>query len=359
MNRTPRVNIDLAEIEKNARLLKKKCEEKGINITGVVKGGAGDLRIVNAIVSGGITTIGDSRIKNIRKMREAGFDNEMVLLRLPSLSEIKSLIKYVDISLNSELVTLEGIGREAIKQGKIHKAIIMVDVGDLREGVLVEDFVEFMKEALDVEGIEIIGLGTNVGCYGGVLPTPENTKILLDLKKQVKKEFDYDLKVVSGGNTATTILLEDDQLPEGINNLRVGEGLIQGTDITHQREIPFLNSNNIKLVAEIIELKEKPSVPTGKTGHDAFGNKPKFKDKGIRKRAILAVGRQDVNVDGMTPILEGIEIIGASSDHLLCDVTEAKRNLQIGSEIEFKLDYGAMLQTMTSDYIYKNYINAP
>lgn len=359
MNKTPRVNIDLAEIETNARLLKNKCEEKGINITGVVKGGAGDLRIVNAIVSGGITTIGDSRIKNIRKMREAGFDNEMVLLRLPRLSEIKSLIKYVDISLNSELVTLEGIGREAIKQGKIHKAIIMVDVGDLREGVLVEDFMEFIKEALDVDGVEVIGLGTNVGCYGGVLPTFENTKILLDLKEKVKKEFNYDLQVVSGGNTATTILLENDQLPAGINNLRVGEGLIQGTDITHQREIPFLNSNNIKLAAEIIELKEKPSVPTGKTGHDAFGNKPKFKDKGIRKRAILAVGRQDVNVDGMTPMLEGIEIIGASSDHLLCDVTEAKRNLQIGSEIEFKLDYGAMLQTMTSDYIYKNYINAP
>ncbi len=359
MNKTPRVNINLAEIETNARILKNKCEEQGINITGVVKGGAGDLRIVNAIVSGGISTIGDSRIKNIKKMREAGFDNEMVLLRLPRLSEIQSLIKYVDISLNSELVTLEGIGREALKQGKIHKAIIMVDVGDLREGVLVKDFMEFMKSALEIEGVEIVGLGTNVGCYGGVLPTPENTKILLDLKEKIKDKYDYDLKVVSGGNTATTILLEKGQLPEGINNLRVGEGLIQGTDITHQREISFLNSNNIKLAAEIIELKNKPSKPSGKTGHDAFGNKPEFEDKGIRKRAILAVGRQDVNVDGMTPILEGIEIIGASSDHLLCDVTESKRNLQIGSEIEFKLDYGAMLQTMTSEYIYKNYINMP
>ncbi|MFO7814186.1 MAG: alanine/ornithine racemase family PLP-dependent enzyme [Halanaerobiales bacterium] len=358
MNKTPRVNINLVEIETNARILKDKCRKKGINITGVVKGGAGDLRIVNAMVSGGINTIGDSRLKNIRKIREAGFKNELVLLRLPRLSEIESLIKYADISLNSELVTLEGIGREALKQGKVHKAIIMVDVGDLREGVLVKDLVEFMKDALEIDGVEIIGLGTNVGCYAGVLPTPNNTKILVDLKEKVKKEFGYDLKVVSGGNTATTILLENDQLPEGINNLRVGEGLIQGTDITHQREIPFLNSNNIKLAAEIIELKDKPSLPTGKTGHDAFGNKPDFKDKGIRKRAILAVGRQDVKVDGMTPIIEGVEIIGASSDHLLCDVTESKRDLQVGSEIEFKLDYGAMLQTMTSDYIYKNYIGS-
>lgn len=358
MKKMPRANINLDNIEQNARLLKKRCDKKGIDITGVVKGGAGDLRIVNALVAGGITTLGDSRIENIIKMREAGFDNEMVLLRLPMLTEIKELIKYVDISLNSELVTLESIGRQAVKNDTEHKVIIMVDVGDLREGVLENNLIDFMKDAIEIEGVNVIGIGTNVGCYGGVLPTKANTKILLDLKKEIKEKLNYELEVISGGNTATTILLERDELPEGINNLRVGEGLIQGTDITHQREIPFLNSNNITLSAEVIELKEKPSSPTGKTGHDAFGNKPDFEDKGVIKRAILAVGRQDVKLDGMTPLLEGVEILGASSDHLLCDVTEAKRELQIGSEIEFKLNYGAMLKAMTSHYIDKHYISS-
>lgn len=359
MNRTPRVNINLIDIEENARILKEKCDEKNINITGVVKGGAGDLRIVKALSAGGITSLGDSRIKNIIKMREAGFENEMVLLRLPRLSEIRELIKYVDISLNSELITLESIGRAAIKKDKIHEVIIMVDVGDLREGVLVKNVMSFMDSALDIDGIKIKGLGTNVGCYGGVLPSYDNTKTLIELKDEIKKRFDYDLQVISGGNTATTILFDDDEIPEGVNNLRIGEGLIQGTDITHQREISYLNSNNITLSAEIIELKEKPSIPTGKIGHDAFGNKPKFEDKGIRKRAILAVGRQDIKIDGMTPMIEGVKIIGASSDHLLCDVTESKRDLQIGSEIEFKLNYGAMLKAMTSDYVNKHYISAP
>ena len=359
MNKTPRVNINLVNIKENARILSDTCEKRGINVTGVVKGSAGDLRIINSVVEGGISTLGDSRMKNIIKMREAGFENEMVLLRLPRLSEIRELIKYVDISLNSELTTLESIGRAAQKKDKEHKVIIMVDVGDLREGVLVKDFMGFMEKALDIDGINIVGIGTNVGCYGGVLPTHDNTKILLDLKEQVKEKYGYELKIVSGGNTATTILFDRDELPAGINNLRVGEGLIQGTDITHQREIHFLNSNNITLSAEIIELKDKPSVPSGKIGHDAFGNKPKFKDKGIRKRAILAVGRQDVKVEGMIPLIEGIEIIGASSDHLLCDVTDSQKDLQIGSEIEFKLNYGAMLKAMTSEYVVKKYINTP
>lgn len=358
MRKTPCVNINLVNIKQNARILKDECDKRGINVTGVVKGSAGDLRVINSVVKGGITTLGDSRIKNIIKMREAGFENEMVLLRLPRFSEIRELIKYVDISLNSELVTLESIGRAAQKKDKVHKVIIMVDVGDLREGVLVKDFMDFMSDALDIEGINIIGLGTNVGCYGGVLPTYDNTKILLDLEEQVKEKYDYDLKVVSGGNTATTILFEEDKLPAGINNLRIGEGLIQGTDITHQREISFLNSNNITLTAEIIELKDKPSIPTGQIGHDAFGNKPQFEDKGIRKRAILAVGRQDVKIEGMTPMIEGVEIIGASSDHLLCDVTDSSQDLQIGSEVEFKLNYGAMLQAMTSEYVNKKYISS-
>ncbi|MCF8008984.1 MAG: alanine/ornithine racemase family PLP-dependent enzyme [Halanaerobiales bacterium] len=357
MNKTPRVNINLDNIEQNARVLKEKCDSLGIEITGVVKGGAGDLRIVNSIVAGGILTLGDSRLKNIIKMREAGFDNKIVLLRLPRLSEVKKIIKYVDISLNSELVTLKSLAREAIKQKKTHQVIIMVDVGDLREGVLVNDFIKFIEKAIKIDGIKVIGLGTNVGCYGGVLPTFENTEVLLDLKEEVKNKLNYKLKIVSGGNTATTKLLDSNELPQGINNLRIGEGLIQGTDITHQREIDYLNSNNITLTAEIIELKEKQSVPSGKTGHDAFGNKPEFKDKGIRKKAILAVGRQDVKIAGMTPLLKGVEILGASSDHLICDITDTETKLQIGNELEFKLNYGAMLKAMTSPYVDKHYFN--
>ncbi len=358
MNKAPRVNINLDKIKENARILKNRCDKKDIEITGVVKCGAGDLRITKAIVAGGIKSLGDSRIKNIIKMREAGFENEIVLLRLPSLTELKDVVKYADISLNSELITLESLGREAVKQGKIHKVIIMVDVGDLREGVLYKDYLDLIDKALQIKGVKVIGIGTNVGCYGGVLPTYQNTSLLLELKEETLKMFNYNLEVISGGNTATTILLDNDQLPKGINNLRVGEGIIQGTDITHQREIKFLNSNNITLIAKIIELKEKPSVPIGEIGHDAFGNKPKFEDKGIRKRAILAVGRQDVKVSGLRPLLKGVKIIGASSDHLLCDVTEAETELQIGSEIEFQLNYGAMLRAMTSSYVNKYYITS-
>lgn len=356
MVKTPRVNINLQNIEENARILKERCRVRGIELTGVVKGAAGDLRVAEAFVKGGIKSLGDSRLQNIIALREAGFQEELVLLRLPQLTEVDEVVRFADVSLISEVETIQALSEAAVKTEKRHKVIVMVDVGDLREGVLPEDLEGFFARIIDLPGIEIKGIGTNVGCYGGVLPSRENTEILLDLREKLEKTFPLKLPLISGGNTATTILLDDDRLPEGINHLRVGEGILQGTDITNQRLIVGLNHNNFVLTARIIELKEKPSVPKGKIGHDAFGNVPEYPDRGNRLRAILAVGRQDIKLDGLTPLLENAEILGASSDHLILDVTDVAEELKVGDEIDFYLDYGAMLRAMTSPYVYKHYL---
>ena len=105
--------------------------------------------------------------------------------------------------------------------------------------------------------------------------------------------------------------------------------------------------------AEIIEIKRKPSVPTGEIGLDAFFRKPVFEDRGIRKRALLAIGRQDVDLDQIKPCDEEIEIIGASSDHLIVDVDSCSRDYRVGDIIEFNLNYVSILRLMTSEYVRK------
>lgn len=353
--KTPQINIYLNKIKENARIMKKKCREKDIKLTGVVKGTAGDEKVAKTFVEAGIKSLGDSRLQNITSFRAAGINQEMVLLRLPRLGEMEKVVKYVDISLVSEVITIKALSRAAVKQDTSHCIIIMVDVGDLREGVLPEKLEEFFTHIIDLPGINICGLGTNVGCYGGVLPTRKNTKVLLEQKKKLENKFSLQLNMISGGNTATTILFNNDQLPAGINNLRIGEAILLGTDVTNQRVIKYLNQNNFILSASIVEVKDKPSVPEGKIGCDAFGNQPEFEDRGIRRRAILALGRQDTRIDGLSPIREGVEILGASSDHLIIDITETDVDFKVGDEIKFNLDYGAMLVAMTSPYVEKNY----
>ncbi|ACL70662.1 alanine/ornithine racemase family PLP-dependent enzyme [Halothermothrix orenii] len=354
--KTPRVNINLPRIRENASIFNRKCQQQGISLTGVVKVMAGDLKVIKTFVQAGLTSLGDSRLYNLKKIREAGIGVELMLLRLPRLDEVSDVIKYSDISLNSEVTVIEALSREAIKVNRSHDIIVMVDVGDLREGVLPEDISEFFGKIIDLPGINIKGLGTNVGCYGGVLPTYKNTNLLIELKEKMEVKYGVHLPVISGGNSATTYLLDRNELPSGVNNLRVGEGILRGVYPTFNEIIEGVNQNCITLTASIIEVKDKPSVPRGRIGRDAFGNKPRFEDRGIRRRAILAVGRQDVKISGLDPVLDGVEVIGASSDHLIVDITEARYDLSVGDELEFNLDYGGILRAMTSPYVYKNYI---
>ena len=147
----------------------------------------------------------------------------------------------------------------------------MVDIGDLREGVWFDNAVSEVSEALNIKGIEVVGIGTNLGCFGGVIPSKDNMQKLLDIKSEIEKNTGIILSVVSGGTSATLPLIEDKNLPKGINQFRLGESIICGTDATNRRIVPGTRQDAIVLEAEIVEIKEKPSVPYGKIGHDAFG----------------------------------------------------------------------------------------
>lgn len=350
----PSLEIDLSKIRLNTEYLVNLCSKHTIEIMGVAKGVCASLPIVKAMLSGGIKKLGDSRIQNIRALKEAGINVPMYLIRIPMPSELEEVINWSDGSLNSEIEVIKAISHKARLNDKLHKVILMVDVGDLREGIMPDDVLDVAGQILACPGVELEGLGTNVGCYGGIIPSMENTQILIDLARDIEKRYGITMKTLSGGNTATFNILEKNNLPQGINQFRTGEAILLGTDVTNNRVIPGTYQNTMILKTEVIEIKVKPSYPMGEMGLDAFGNIPIIVDKGLMKRAIVALGRQDCKIDGLTPIDPTIQIIGASSDHLLLDVTNSA-GVALGSIIEFKLSYGAMLSLSTSSYVEKTF----
>ena len=102
-----------------------------------------------------------------------------------------------------------------------------------------------------------------------------------------------------------------------------------------------------------MELKEKPSLPIGEVGVDAFGQKPYYEDRGIIKRAIIAIGQQDTDPGSMEPLDEQMDILGASSDHMILDVSKCTKAYKVGDVVSFKVGYGGMLKTATSPYVEK------
>lgn len=352
----PYLTVDLNKIEKNARYITDLCNKKGVEIVGVTKGCCGIPEVANAMLKGGVKYIADSRLNNLKKIRMSGYDKELMLLRMPMKSEFEEVVDIADMSLNSELDTIKELSDIAKYRNKLHKIILMIDLGELREGILIKDLKDYVKQILELDGIEFLGIGTNLACFSGVLPTYKNMKELVDLKYELEDFFNIKIPIVSGGNTSTLKLIDDNELPAGINQFRVGEAILIGRDVSRNRIVPGTYQDTFILVAQIIELKEKPSIPRGKLGRDAFGNIPKFVNKGIIKRAILALGKQDVNIKGLTPLISGIEIIGASSDHLVLDITRSTQEIRLNQEIKFKLNYSTLLSASTSPYITKIFI---
>jgi len=352
----PRINVDLEKIRKNVKTIKNICKDNNLKMGVVTKVFCADRIITNAVIEEDVDFLADSRIENLESLKDYGI--EKWLLRIPMKSEVKDLVKYSNLSLNSELETIKLIQEESKKQNRIHKIILMVDLGDLREGIFNKDeLLKTAEEVVESNNLKLEGIGVNLTCYGGVIPNEETLGKLIKYKKFIEEKLNMELNIVSGGNSSSLHLLFKDKMPEGINNLRIGEAVVLGRETAYGEKISDTFDDAFLLETEIVEMKEKPSLPIGEIGMDAFGNKPTFEDRGHMLRGICAIGRQDVEVDGLIPLDTDIEIIGASSDHLIVDLSKVKEKYRLGDKIKFKLKYSSLLKIFTSKYVYKNYIN--
>jgi predicted amino acid racemase len=347
----PRVTIDLKKLKHNTEIIASACKAHNIDIMGVTKVFCAQPEAAQAMVEGGVKYLADSRVENLKKLDK--LDVQKVLLRLPMISQAEAVVRYADISLNSELETIKALGKSAVKQNRTHRVVLMTDLGDLREGVLPKDIDKTVEAILKVDGIQLYGLGVNLTCYGGVVPDENNIGLLSQLAEQIEKKFEIRLEMITGGNSSSFYMLDKGTMPGKVNNLRMGEIIVLGRETAYGDAVENTYDDAFKLQTEIVEIKTKGSKPIGTIGMDAFGNTPTFEDKGMLLRAICAVGRQDVDPSNLIPLDEGIEILGSSSDHLLLNMTDANREYKVGDVVEFKLEYGALLSLTTSEYIEK------
>ena len=242
----PRLKINLKAIGENYLTIKRRCEPLGVDVVPVVKVVLGDENIVRVLKSLGARVIGDSRIRNIKNFSNVNV--EKMLLRSPMLSEIEEVIEFSDISLNTEIEVIKHLSKVSSRKGRIHKVIVMVEVGELREGVMPEDVLFFVKKIMELSSIEFLGIGTNLTCLSGIIPTKENLKVLLKLKNLIE-EHGIEVKVVSGGGSNLLPMIWRGKLPRFINQIRVGEGIFLGVEAINRKPLPGLRQDTFTLEA--------------------------------------------------------------------------------------------------------------
>ncbi len=329
---------------------------QGVKIALVSKVTCAHPAVIDCINQSGCDMLADSRVENLNRS-ETALPKLMLRIGMPEAAE--EIVSASDISLESETETILALERAASKQNRTHRVILMIDLGDLREGIFFRDWDAILstaKTVRDCPHLELYGTGTNLTCYGSVLPDQENLGILVAITERLRKELDLPIPIISGGNSTSLQLLLDGTLPKGINHLRLGESVMCGVIPGNYTPIPCCFQDAFTLNATLVECKRKPSYPIGTLSRNAFGETVEYVDKGIRLRGIAAIGRQDVHVDGLTPLDPDIEVIGASSDHLLLDLSASDR-YGVGNTVSFGLDYGALLSACTSRYVAKEAVD--
>jgi len=344
----PRLEIDLAKLFHNALTLVNALAERGIAVTGVTKATLGSPEIARLWLRAGVTGIGDSRIENIDAMRRAQVPATMTLVRSPMPSQAAQVVALADVSFNTELNVIGRLSSAAREAGRLHGVVLLVELGDLREGLMPCDLEDAIRETLQLPNIELKGIGANLACRSGVSPDSRNMAELSSMAASMEATFGLTFEAVSGGNSANLTWALGGADTGRINDLRLGESLLLGREPLHRKPLDGLHTNAITLVAEVIESKPKPSQPWGEIAQTAFGAARPSVNRDAVNQAILALGRQDVDPSGLRPP-SGFHILGASSDHLVMDC--GPRLLPVGAEVTFELDYSALLRAMTSPYV--------
>lgn len=346
------LTIDLAKIAENTRRVVDAMP--GVDIVAVTKVCAGSPQVGVAMLSGGASALAESRLENVARLRAAGITAPIWLLRPAPAGLADEVVATTQVSLASEVMLVLALDRAAGQAGLRHSIVAMVDLGDLREGMMPVDLPAFLACVEAMEYVDVVGIGLTLSCYGGITPTDENLGELVALTEAAEAQLGRKL-LISGGTSTTIDAFNAGQMPERIDNLRIGEAIVMGVSPLTRERILGLHTDALTLSVPVIECKVKPSKPRGIAAQDAFGNKPVFEDLGLRRRAICAIGRQDAPPDGLVPLDSRIRVLGASSDHLILDVESLPVPPVVGESIEFRPGYSATLALCTSEYVRKEY----
>lgn len=350
------ITMNRKKLRTNYSILDRMFQKNSIEWAIVTKLLCGNKLYLKEVLELGVREVCDSRVKNLKVIKAMSPDVQTVYIKPPAKRSIKSIVQYADVSFNTESETIRLLSNEARRQGKIHKIVIMIELGDLREGIMGEHLLEFYEKIFELDNIQVVAIGSNFNCLHGVMPSIDKMIQLSLYKQLIEAKFNKKIPWVSGGTSVVIPLLKRKQLPAAINHFRVGETLFFGADLFSGGTIRGMHDDVFMLYSEIIEITKKPVIPIGDLAENPSGKMYEVDEQDYGKlsyRAILDLGLLDINPDFLIPVDPEMKVISASSDMLIIDLGENKKGIRVGDLLTFRLKYMGALSLFNSDYIEK------
>ncbi|MBN1761133.1 MAG: alanine racemase [Chitinispirillaceae bacterium] len=353
-----RLCINMDALHNNMSRIDAIVSERGGSWTVVSKVLCGNEDVLRALMDMGVRSVGDTRLDNLRALPLSGYV-ERWYLRVPPPSATEEVVSLTDVSLNSEKETIHQLDKDAGAAGKRHKIIVMIELGDLREGVLPGGLIDFYTDIFSLPNIDILGIGANLGCLSGTVPSVDQLMQLVLYRELLELKFGHNLPFISAGTSAILPLLDMCRIPDSVNHWRIGEALFLGTDLINGGTLNGFRDDVFILEAEIAEIKQKSMVPLGEVANVApfepVENEAELSPGQRGRRALISAGELDTDVRGLMPVAANCRIVGASSDisvvHI--DDDDDERRYKVGDMLSFKMSYSALLRIMNGRYIPK------
>jgi len=352
----------IGNIEKINALMKKHNSEWTL-ISKVLSGHKESLRNILAHPSiKEVHSVGDSRLSSLEVIKSLRPDIVTMYIKPVPQNLVPSIVQLADISLISSMRTLELMNDAAARSGVVHRVIVMIELGELREGIVRENIVDFYSRAFAMENIDVIGLGSNLGCMYGIEPTYDKM-IQLSLYRQILEQmFDRKVPIISGGSSITLPLVGSKRLPPTMNHYRIGEAVFLGTSPLDNKRFRNLSTEVFEYQANILELEEKQTKPDGIISEAAVGHvaeaetQPRSDD--THCRALMDFGLLDVDVDDVVPKDNNVRFAGTTSDMTVFELGDnkdekGKLRYHVGDTVRFKPSYMGAARLMSSKFIYK------
>lgn len=342
--------IDEDKIAFNISRTVRRCASHGLEVIGVVKACHGFEPVVRRFVEAGCAGLAFSRLDSIVALSpEPGLPRTLIGLTTPD--EAQRTVSLADASHQSELSTILALADAATRQRRCHEVVLMVDVGDHREGLAPEQVYATARAVCELSSpyLKLGGIGANYACSSGRMPDAASLALIAELASSLEQTLGVPMNTVSVGGSVMLDWLDHNPVPPGIRQVRIGEAALLGTLPAVGRLAPDLHRDAFRLRGRIVELKQRQiGVDAGPTGADALGRRPKTGPIGQRLRALVDFGAVDTDPLALQPIDDGVELVSTNSDCTVFDVSGCSRELRVGDSLEFLVHYSALIRSFHS-----------
>lgn len=251
------------------------------------------------------------------------------------------------------LARVLGEAREALVPGHPLEVILMVETGDLRDGIPWDDLPGVVRSLAAVPGLDLRGLGTNLGCLAGAVPDQASLTRMADHLNSVRRQTGHPLPEFSLGGTVFWDVLEKGPIPPEFTELRIGEAVFFGWNTSLGGPVRGLSPSVFRIDLEVLEAwdKQVSAVPEGPVGYNAFGSMTTQSLTGRRKRAVLDGGGNLVPLAALTPLDPGCILVGETHEYTVVDCQDSTRAVEPGGFLRFRPGYEAVARSFLSPFL--------